>query len=100
MEEFWKAALKVSGPVAVVGVILWALVHFLYQQEILSLFNSEQRFTITLTVSCGLIVALIAAVIKQKPEPVDQAPNKNKAVFTKSTIHGDVVLGDKHESKK
>ncbi|MDQ7058231.1 MAG: hypothetical protein Q9N62_07245 [Ghiorsea sp.] len=40
MEGFWKAALKATGSVAVVGIILWVLVHFLFQEEILSLFDS------------------------------------------------------------
>jgi len=100
MEEFWKEALKVSGPVAIVGVIIWALVHFLFQEDILSLFNSEQRFVITLVVTCGLIICLFAAVLKQKPNERAQALNKNKVVIKKSTIKGDVVAGDKHEGGK
>jgi len=100
MEEFWKAALKASGPVAVVGVIIWALVHFLFQKEILSLFSSEQRFVITLVVICGLIICLFAAVLKQKQRERAQALNKNRVIINKSKIKGDVVVGDKYEGRK
>jgi len=100
MEEFWKAALRATGSVAVVGVIVWALVHFLFQEKILSLFDSEQRFIIVLTTVCGILVCLLTAILMHGAKPETQGSSGNKAVIKKSTIHGDVVLGDKHEGHK
>ena len=102
MIDFWKAALKVSGPVAIIGFLIWVVITNFFKEEILTNFDSEQRFTIILIIVCGLLLCLLTAIfayMKKGNRNINQAPG-NKAVFNKSTIKGDVVLGNKHEKKK
>jgi len=100
MMGFWREAAKISAPVAVVGFVLWVLVHFLFQEEILSLFNSEQRFILTLILTCGMLICLLAAIFKNKSQIKDQESPSKKMTITNSPIKGDVVMGDKHEVHK
>jgi len=101
IEKFWKAALKVSPVVAIVGFLLWGLMHFMFQEQIISLFNTEQKFVLILIFLLGLIICLFAAVVTHRSkEKVGIAPTNNKIEINKSTIKGDVFLGDKHEGRK
>jgi len=41
IEKFWKAALKVSPVVAIVGFLLWGLMHFMFQEQIIGSFKFQ-----------------------------------------------------------
>ena len=97
MDEFWKEALKISPKVAIPGILIWGLMHLMFQEAIVSFFDTEKIFVLTLVLLVGLLICLLAAV-KQRVK--SKAANKNKVVINKSTIQGDIVMGDKHESKK
>lgn len=102
MMEFWKAALKIGGPVSVVGFLVWVTVTRLFEKELLDRFSSEQQFTLVIIIVCGLLICLLAALFTfRKKNDSDSKPSTgNKATFNRSTIEGDVVLGDKHEGRK
>lgn len=102
MIGFWKAALKVGGPVAIVGFLFWLVITNYFKEEILSNFNSEQQFTIILIIVFGLLLCLFSAILvyKQNSNRNKNRASGNKAVFNKSTIKGDVVLGNKHQENK
>lgn len=103
MEKFWVAALKVTGPVAVVGLILWTVVQQLFEKDMLSLFETEQRFTITIIVLSGLMIGLVAAIILRGGNAKEKNPvsneEKRSVKLKKSTIRGDFVMGDKIDKR-
>ncbi len=99
MDKFWTTALKTTGPVAVLGFIFFYIVKIFFNTEVLGLFNSQQRFVVTLVIVCAIFVILFSAVrnyyrqkVKQKILPY--AGNRN-ATIQNSTIGGDFVMGDK-----
>lgn len=101
MEDFWKAALKVGGPVAIVGFLIWTILNYLFKQNIIDIFETEQKFTLVIMIITGLMICMLAAIVKFKhPNGTPQGPNQNKATFKKTTISGDVVLGDKTINQK
>ena len=95
MEDFWKASLKAGRPVAIVGFLIWVLLTFLFEEEMLSLFSTGQQFFLVILIVSFLMICLLAAIILWKEKEGTKQNEGNKAVFNKSTIKGDVVLGDK-----
>lgn len=97
MDDFWKNALKVGGPVTIVAFVLWLVVGKLFEEEVMALFGEGKLFIIILLVISGLLICLFAAILtfKQKDSNMPEKSN-NKAVFKDTNIHGDVVLGDKN----
>lgn len=99
MDKFWATALKTTGPVAVVGFILFFTLKSFFNAEVIGLFNSQQRFAVILGALCALLVILFSAVrshYRQKAEKkiLPNAGNRN-ATIRNSTIGGDFVMGDK-----
>ena len=101
MEKFWIASLKATGPTAVVGFILWGVVQQLFQEDMLSLFETGQRFTISIVVVSGLTICLIAAILSRenavKKTTLPQSDNRRSAKLHNTTVEGDFVMGDKIE---
>lgn len=104
VENFWSSALKATGPVAVVGFVIWLVVQFFFDAEIITLFTSQQRFVVVLIIICALLVIFYAAIrghYSTKGMPLDQALEGNRtAKITKSKINGDFVMGDKVNNKE
>ena len=101
MEDFWKAALKVGGPVAIVGFLIWNIFNYLFKHNIIDSFATEQKFTLVIVIITSLMICLLAAIIKfNQSSSKPQGFNQNKATFKKTTISGDVVLGDKTVNPK
>ncbi|MEW8351133.1 MAG: hypothetical protein AB2687_22735 [Candidatus Thiodiazotropha taylori] len=101
MDDFWKNALKATGPVAVVGFILWSVLSTVFEQPILNLFSSMQVFSLVMFVICALIVVLVFSILahgKKKPSNND-SPRTTNVVLKESTIKQDFVAGDKHVHK-
>ena len=96
MDKFWTAAVKATGPVAVVGFILWYCLQQFFSVEILALFSSQQRFALTLGAVGSLVVVLWAAV-RAHYSKVEKAssPTANTANISNSSISGDFVMGNK-----
>ncbi len=95
MDEFWKAALKVGGPVAIIAFLIYWFSGQLFEHKVLEWFGSDQRFIIVMVIVGGLLICLFSAIIVSQKKPAPELRAGNKAVFHKSTIKGDVVLGDK-----
>jgi len=97
MDGFWKNALKVAPVVAIVGFVLWKTIERVFEKEILEIFGEGQLFIIVLVTISGLLICLFAAILtfKQKKSAI-QSSQGNKTMFKDSTIHGDVVMGDKN----
>lgn len=100
MDEFWKAALKVGGPVALVCFLIRWFIGQAFEQQLIAIFGSEQKFAFVLMITGGLLVCLYAAVVHFGKNPDATVHKENKAVFHKTIIKGDVVLGDKTVSSK
>ncbi len=99
MEGFWKQALKVSGPVAVIGFILWFTLQQFFSQNLLLLFDNEQQFTLILVIICSLIVVLLASIlVHKKPLPQKGQPTKYK--ISDNKVQGDFVVGDKNVNQR
>lgn len=105
MEKFWEQALKVTGPVAVVGFLIWVLLQFVFREDVVALFGSEKLFLIALILVFFLAVALITSILvykgkepKEGRQPLHE--EGNKTIIRRSKIEGDVVSGDKYVSSK
>lgn len=99
MEGFWKEAVKVTGSVAVVGVILVVTIKSIFQESVLNAFGSEKTFYISMFILGGLAVALILALVINAKKQQNSSDGNNAESRTvsidKSRITGDIVLGDK-----
>jgi hypothetical protein len=95
IEKFWIEAVKVTGPVGVVGFLFWFALNKIFQQEVLALFGTEQKFIIVLILICGLFVVFLAAIFTFNQEKED-AVKERKVTINKSKLKGDIVMGDKH----
>jgi hypothetical protein len=96
MDDFWKAALKASGPVAVVGFLLWWFIQKAFEAQLIETFGSERQFAFVMVIVGGLFICLWSAIKSFGKQPDDKRRIANKAIFNKSTVKGDVVLGDKN----
>ncbi|HFN5082614.1 MULTISPECIES: hypothetical protein [Pseudomonas] len=100
MDEFWKAALKAGGPVAIVGFLIWWFIGQAFEQQLIAIFGNEQKFAFVLMITGGLLVCLYAAIAHFGKKPDTTVHKENKAVFHRTVIKGDVVLGDKTVNSK
>lgn len=105
MEMFWEKALKVTGPVAVVGALIWVLIKLVFREDIVALFGSEKLYIIVLIMLSILAIALITSILVYKgreQEKEQQSPQSegNKTTINSSKIGGDVVSGDKYLNTK
>ncbi len=100
MDEFWKVALKTGGPVAIVCFLIWWFSGQAFEHQLIAIFGSEQKFAFVLVITCGLLVCLYAAIVHFGRKPDATVHKKNKAVFHRAIIKGDVVLGDKTVNSK
>ncbi len=105
MEIFWKQALKVTGPVAVVGFLIWALLEFVFREDVVALFGSEKLFVIVLILLSILAITLFTSILvyNRKGPENDQQPRQQegyKTIINRSKIEGDIVSGDKYVSSK
>lgn len=99
MEKFWSEALKATGVVAVIGVIVWFVVQQFFSAEIISIFTSQQRFLITLVI-IGALLAMLYTAIKlhyapKSPPASPKVTEQRTANINKSKVHGDFIMGDK-----
>lgn len=105
MDIFWEKALKVTGPVAIVGFLIWVLLKFVFRADVVELFGSEKLFVFVLILLLILAIALITAILvyKGKGPENEQQPAKgkgNKTNIYHSNIEGDFVNGNKYVNKK
>lgn len=105
MEKFWEKALKVTGPVAVVGALIWVLLKFVFRKDIVALFGSEKLFLIVLIMLSILAIALITSILVYKGKAQEKEQPQRQAVGSTTTINhskivGDVVSGDKYVNTK
>lgn len=105
MEKFWEQALKVTGPVAVVGILIWALLKFVFREDVVALFGSEKLFVIVLILLLILAIALITSILVYKGKEPKKGRQRlqgegNKTIINRSKIEGDVVSGDKYVNTK
>lgn len=102
-KDIWGIAIRSTGPVAVVALLVWTLINKFFLPEVLSLFGSYQAFLLTFLLISGLLVILLAAVLKHKRretlQRIEPAPANNLTV-NNSNVKGDVILGNKKELKK
>lgn len=103
MEKFWTEALKATGPVAVIGFIVWFVVQQFFSTELISIFSSQQRFVITLLIVSALLIILYATLkwhYASKDAPAtSETVGSRTANITESNIQGDFVMGDKTGEK-
>ena len=101
MDKFWSEALKATGPVAVIGFLLWYALQQFFNDQILQIFDSQQVFIILLVVLGALFIILYACVRwhfqKAKITPSPKSPTV--ANIRETTIGGDFVMGDKIEKR-
>lgn len=101
--SMWKIAIKSTGPVAVIAILLWALINSFFASEVLAIFGSNRAFILALVLISGLLAILFAAVlmhryegsVKRKTPPPTQVLN-----VSNSSVKGDVILGNKKETHK
>jgi hypothetical protein len=99
MEKFWKEAVKVTGSVAVVGFIFTLAIKSVFQENVLSIFSSDQAFYLSIFIIGVLAVALILALIfnGKKPQNTNEESSTESRTVSidKSKITGDIVMGNK-----
>ena len=99
MGNFWKEAVKVTGPVAVVGFILVFVIKNIFRQDVIDIFGSEQMFYLTIFILCILAVAFILSLVLYGGRPKSaggQNEGGSRSIsIDKSEVNGDVVAGDK-----
>ncbi|WP_141103622.1 hypothetical protein [Cobetia sp. QF-1] len=101
MDKTWITAIKVTGPVGVVGFLLWALMSFLFREDVIGLFGSEKLFILAVILVSCLFIALITAILvyrdtkKAGVNPPENQPQGNKVIINRSKIDGDFVIGNK-----
>lgn len=100
-----KAALRAGGCVAVVGSIAYPILTKTLETEILSLFNTQQKFLLVYTISVGILFCLLTAIFmsasKKKGAPSPPQTTTNTTVsIDRTTIGGDFVVGDKTTREK
>lgn len=105
MEDFWKQALKTTGPVAVIGFLISLLLTLFFKTEIISVFSSMQVFVFAMTMLCALLIILFTAVFlhysnnnKPAPSTLGNSKTENTANISNSKIEGDFVMGNKIEN--
>ena len=59
MDNFWKEAVKVTGPIAVVGFILAFVVEKIFQENVLVIFGSDRVYYLTFFIIAVLAFALV-----------------------------------------
>lgn len=99
---FWTAALRVGGPVAIVGFILANVLMKVLAKEILSLFGTNQRFMLVMVIVTGLLAILFVAIVLKRRKKTNDTPiqSNTRTVNIDESIFGDVVMGDKRSSDK
>ena len=96
MDIFWKEALKVTGPIAVIGFLIWYCLQKFFSTEVLKLFTTEQQFTIVAFAICMLLIILLIAVRRHyQNNNLDKKPSAKSVNVTNSNIKGDIVMGNK-----
>lgn len=101
MDNFWKEAVKVTGPVAVVGFIIAYVLENVFQKDILEMFGSDRAYYLTVFIIAALLVTLILSVMfhgKKSPGIRERDSDKQSRTvkIERSEVAGDVVLGDKN----
>ena len=105
MEKFWQQALEVTGPVAVVSVLIWGLIKFVFREDVVALFGSEKLFVIVLILLSILAITLFTSILvyKRKGSENEQQLRQregNKTIINRSKIECDIVSGDKYVNSK
>lgn len=100
MDNFWKEAVKVTGPVAVISFVISLLIERVYREEIMSLFGSDIMFYLTMMIIAVLAIGLILSLFvfrvhSQSKNNDSDSKDIRHASIKDSKIEGDVVLGDK-----
>lgn len=101
MDKIWNTAIKVTGPVGVVGLLLWTLIHFLFREDVIALFGSGKLFVLAVILVSCLFTALITAILvyrdtkKAGVNPPENTAQSNKVIINRSKIDGDFVMGNK-----
>lgn len=101
MDKTWNTAIKVTGPVGVVGLLLWTLMNFVFREDVIALFGSDKVFILVVILVSCLFIALITAILvyrdtkKAGANPPENIPQGNKVIINRSKIDGDFVMGNK-----
>lgn len=101
MDKIWNTAIKVTGPVGVVGLLLWTLMNFVFREDVIALFGSDKLFVLAVILVSCFFIALITALLvyrdtkKAGINPPENTPQSNKVIINRSKIDGDFVMGNK-----
>lgn len=92
MEEgIWGKVIKITGSVGVVGLLLSIFLNKMFNAEIVELLGSEKIFYLLFVLTCGLLIALIFAVLKYKskssPEKHSLEMKENKVTYNNGSTH-------------
>lgn len=66
MDQPWVKIISITGYVGVIGLLFVILMKYFFTAEIINLLGSERFFYLLTLLVCGLMVALIIAIIKPK----------------------------------
>ncbi|WP_417667250.1 hypothetical protein [Pseudidiomarina sp.] len=101
MDKIWNTAIKVTGPVGVVGLLLWTFMNFVFREDVIALFGSDKLFVLAVILVSCLFIALITAILvyrdtkKAGVNSPEHTPQGNKVIINRSKIDGDFVMGNK-----
>lgn len=80
MENIWIKAIKTTGAVGVVGFLLSFLINHLFNEKIVEALGSERLFFAIVLIICGLVIALMLAISKEKNnKEKSDTPNSNSS---------------------
>lgn len=96
MEKFWEKALKVTGPVAVVGFLLAIVINKIFEKKVLEYFGSKYSFYLIVIMLCFLGSAFILSLLVYSGRSSKPNGESKSATIKNSTIDGDIVFGDKN----
>lgn len=97
MTKFWTKALKICGPSAIAGLLIYTIYPLILNPEILKGLTSNERFVVISTV--GVLTFLISyllighAIKSAKPAPPVEG-SKNKIKIINSKVNGPVAGGN------
>lgn len=100
VDQFWKSALKFTGPVAVVGFVLWFVIDSSLKENIINNIGESKLFFLLLIALTSLLFIMFFSVLwhyksKEKPKNLSE----NNINIKKSRINGDFVVGNKIDSR-
>lgn len=92
MDVFWAKAIKTTGAVGVVSLLLYTVLNYVFSPQIVAIFGSDRLFAITFATVISLLLILLIYILwtKENSSRKSTAQSEVKVVYRdRSTHNGD-----------